>query len=224
LALSRDDVETVRAALIAHVQGVPELRRRSPGCLYRFCLLLSALLMVLLPLLYMGMIAGVGFGLFCWGVEEQGALKGGFLPAAFYLTPIVAGAILAFFMLKPFLAKRASEVEPYVLQRADEAFLFAFVAEIARIVGAPPPREILLNTDVNASAAFRRGISSIFSLRQDLTLTIGLPLLRGLPLHELAGVLAHEFGHFTQGGGMRLSFVVRRISGWLAEAVYRRDI
>jgi hypothetical protein len=66
-------------------------------------------------------------------MEEQEALKEGFWPTTLYLTPIIFGAVLVFFMLKPFLAKRAEEVEPYLLQRSEEAFLFAFLAEIARI-------------------------------------------------------------------------------------------
>ncbi len=33
----------------------------------------------------------------------------------------------------------------------------------------------------------------------DLVLTIGLPLVAGLSAKEFAGILAHEFGHFTQG-------------------------
>ena len=45
-------------------------------------------------------------------------------------------------------------------------------------------------------------------------LTIGLPLVAGLSLREFAGIIAHEFGHFTQGFGMRLSYVIRQINGW----------
>ncbi len=54
--------------------------------------------------------------------------------------------------------------------------------------------------DVNASAGLRRGLLSLFS--HDLVLTIGLPLVQGLSLREFTAVLAHEFGHFRQGGGM----------------------
>jgi len=59
--------------------------------------------------------------------------------------------------------------------------------------------------------------------RRDLALTIGLPLVAGLSLEEFAGVLAHEFGHFTQGWGMRLSYIVRTISYWFTRVVYQRD-
>jgi Zn-dependent protease with chaperone function len=57
----------------------------------------------------------------------------------------------------------------------------------------------------------------------DLTLTLGAPLLAGLTAQQLAGVVAHEFGHFSQGAGMRLSYVIRSISHWFTRVVYERD-
>ena len=36
-------------------------------------------------------------------------------------------------------------------------------------------------------------------------------------------MLAHEFGHFTQGAGMRLTYVIRSINFWFARVVYERD-
>jgi len=36
-------------------------------------------------------------------------------------------------------------------------------------------------------------------------------------------VLAHEFGHFAQGAGMKLTYIIRAISGWFARVVYERD-
>src|SRR5262249_35949333 len=44
-----------------------------------------------------------------------------------------------------------------------------------------------------------------------------------LSLREFAGIIAHEFGHFTQGFGMRLSYIVRNVNGWFARLVYQRD-
>ena len=54
-------------------------------------------------------------------------------------------------------------------------------------------------------------------------LTIGLPLAAGLNLRQFAGVLAHEFGHFAQGAGMRLTYIIRTVSCWFARVVYERD-
>jgi Zn-dependent protease with chaperone function len=83
------------------------------------------------------------------------------------------------------------------------------------------PRRIDLDCQINAAAGFRRGAASLFT--NDLVLTIGVPLVAGLTVREFAGVIAHEFGHFTQGFGMRLSYIVRRINGWFVRVVYGRD-
>ena len=74
---------------------------------------------------------------------------------------------------------------------------------------------------VNASAGFMHGPFSVF--RRDLVLTIGLPLVAGLSAREFAGVLAHEFGHFAQGGGLRLTGIVRGVNAWFGRVVYERD-
>ena len=58
---------------------------------------------------------------------------------------------------------------------------------------------------------------------KDLVLTIGLPLISGMNLRQLAGVLAHEFGHFAQGSGMALTYLVRSVNAWFYRVVYERD-
>jgi len=57
----------------------------------------------------------------------------------------------------------------------------------------------------------------------DLVLALGLPLVANLTARELAGVVAHEFGHFTQGVGMRLHYIVNSINIWFARVAYQRD-
>lgn len=52
---------------------------------------------------------------------------------------------------------------------------------------------------------------------------IGMPLVAGLDMRQFAGVLAHEFGHFSQGVGMRLTYIIRSISHWFTRVVYERD-
>jgi hypothetical protein len=37
-------------------------------------------------------------------------------------------------------------------------------------------------------------------------------------------VLAHEFGHFAQGAGMRLSFLIRKFNEWIAQIAFQPDI
>ena len=141
--------------------------------------------------------------------------------ALLYCTPIVAGATAVLFMIKPLFAPRPKEAPRYSLDPATEPRLFQFVERLCRTVRAPIPRRIDLDTQVNASASFRRGFVSM--LGSDTVLTIGLPLVSGMTLRQLTGVLAHEFGHFAQGSGMRVTYVIRSVNAWFARVVYERD-
>ena len=80
---------------------------------------------------------------------------------------------------------------------------------------------IQVDCQVNASASLRRGFLSFFG--HDLVLNIGLPIAAGLSLKLLTGVLAHEFGHFSQGMAMRLSYIIESVNHWFARVVYERD-
>ena len=115
-------------------------------------------------------------------------------------------------MFKPLLAARPKRAQPLALNPSDNPLLYAFIAKICDAVGAPTPQRIDMDCQLNASASFRRGFRSMKG--SDLVLTIGLPLVANFSAREFAGVVAHEFGHFTQGAGMRLSYIIRRsISG-----------
>src|SRR5262249_47260105 len=78
-----------------------------------------------------------------------------------------------------------------------------------------------VDCEVNASASPEHGILSL--LRRRLVLTVGLPLAASLDVNQFAGVLAHEFGHFSQSAGMGLTYLVRSINAWFARVVYERD-
>ena len=195
------------------MRGPVRPARISP--LYRLGTLAVAVAMVLLPLLYVALIAGVGYAIARYAVtgfamfEETGNVKGKLLA---YVAPLVVGALVVLFMIKPLFARRPKRSEPLEISRDDEPALFAFIDRICDLVCAPRPRRVLVDLQVNASASFRRGFLSLFG--QDLTLTIGLPLVAGLNVRQFGGVLAHEFGHFAQGAGMRLTFVIRSVNAW----------
>ncbi len=203
-----------------------ETARVRVSLVYRFGILLVAVFMVLLPLVYVGLIGLIGYAMYCHAVDNLGLLglvKGStwIIALAVYLAPLVAGVILLLFMVKPFFAPPAWERRTRSVTRKSDPLLFAFVDRVCAAVRAPPPKRIDVDCEVNASAAFRRGLWSM--LGSDLVLTIGLPLAGGLTVRQFAGVLAHEFGHFTQGAGMRLTYLIRRVNAWLTRVVYERD-
>ena len=195
---------------------------------YRVGLVIVAVMTLLMPLIYLALIGLAGWGVFLWATKATVLFSssGGrgrimLLKIALYIAPLFAGIILVFFMVKPLFARRPKAAQPLALNPGAEPLLFAFIAKICETVGAPFPKRIDLDCNLNASASFRRGLFSLFG--HDLVLTIGLPLVAGLNITEFGGVLAHEFGHFTQGFGMRLTFIIRSVNGWFARLVYERD-
>ena len=193
---------------------------------YRLGVLIAAVTMVLLPIAYLVLIALVGYGvwqhlLHDWFFITQASGRGIFWGLVIYLAPAIAGVIAIIFMVKPFLARVPQASEPMVLDEEEHADLYRFVDKLADCVGAPKPCAIHVDVQANASASFHRGFWGF--LTNDLVLTLGLPLVGAMNLRQLTGVMAHEFGHFTQGSAMRLTYIIRSIQHWFARIVYERD-
>lgn len=201
---------------------------------YRVALAVSALLVSLLPLVYLGIVSATVYGVYWhlsnhWSWVASAAEAGSgrnqgkvvALAALVYAAPALAGLVLTAFMLKPFLAPRGRRFEPICLNPQEEPLLFAFVHRLCDVVGAPRPQQILLDDEVNAAAARTSSVWNPFG--RDLILVIGVPLAAGMSLRQLSGVLAHEFGHFSQGTAMWLNSVVSSVNRWFAYVVFHRD-
>jgi Zn-dependent protease with chaperone function len=192
--------------------------------MYHFGLLLVALAMLVLPLVYLGLIAGLGYFVYWHATENVTIFEGrgnGKWKLFIYAAPLLVGAVLLVFMVKPLFARRPRAAAPLSLRRHDQPVLFAYVERLCDLVGAPRPARIDVDCRVNASASFREGVFGLLGGR--LVLTIGLPLAAGLTLRQLTGVLAHEFGHFAQGTGMRLTYLIRSVNAWFYRVVNERD-
>jgi len=220
-AAERSEAELVRMILAAFDGEVPRVRTALG---YRLGIVLVTFALLLLPVVYLLLIGGVGY-LVYWHATHNltsiASLHNLWALLFGYGGPLVAGVVLIFFMIKPLFAPLPRLSAEYVLEGGQETILFAFVGRIARAVGAPEPQRIVVNCAVNASAGLGRGLGGLFG--NQLVLTLGLPLIAGLSARQLAGVLAHELGHFAQGAGMRFSYFVRSINHWFVRVVYERD-
>ena len=129
-------------------------------------------------------------------------------------------AMLAVFvaMTKPFFLRKEESLPTLKLHPQQEPVFFEFVKRICQTVGAPFPNEIVVDLQANAAAGFLKGPHD-----NQMRLMVGLPLVLGLDTRSLAGVLAHEFGHFNQTRGMRLVYYTNSILQVLGSAVYERD-
>lgn len=208
----------------------PVVARPRSSVLYQFSLVLVTLTMLLLPLIYFALVGAAVYGVYYhavhhWGpIMGFGRMRGGrimVLKFLIYFIPLFVGAVVVFFMFKPIFAGRPKRAQPLALNPADNPLLYAFIEKICDTIGSPSPKRIDLDCELNASASFRRGLWSLAG--NDLVLTIGLPLVANLSAAEFGGVVAHEFGHFTQSVGMRLSYLIRTVNLWFMRVVYERD-
>jgi Zn-dependent protease with chaperone function len=97
--------------------------------------------------------------------------------------------------------------------------LYAFVEQIARRMGQPAPRALVLTGAANAYATVER---RWLGLRRERRVGVGLPLIACLTRDELAAVICHELGHHL-GGDLALGSWVYRTRRALADAVSDLD-
>ncbi len=192
---------------------------------------------------YLGLIA-----LACWGVwywagygtalldfaSEQPGRGGGatrtrmrvgmlmlILRTVAYVGPLVAGGTIVIAMLGPLIPRRQERYPAVELDRREQRLLYAYVEQLAAIMGAPNPDRIEVICEPNASAGREGGAgAALFGGR--LVLQIGLTLVAGMRRSELTGVLAHELAHFRQGGAARAHILLSAVESWASEAVYGR--
>lgn len=225
---SKNPQQEIMDLIAAELQGT--VPRSSLNLPYQFTLVMVAVMMMLMPVLYCCLIAAACYGMFWYwteilptAMENLPRGRAMILAVMFYASPIVAGLMMILFMIKPifFSLVLPKDSRQRSLQRASEPALFDLVDRICDATRSPRPKRIDIDNEVNASASLRRGFLSL--LGKDLVLTIGAPLVAGMNTRQLTGVLAHEFGHFAQGGGMKSTYLIRTINMWFARVVYQRD-
>lgn len=218
----RDAAADPLALVLAQLERPPGRRRTAWA--YRLSLALVTVFMVALPLVYVAIVAATGWGVVWYVLHEASFLDRVDSVHAWVLVgvgPPVIGGILFFFLLKPLLARRERYAKAHVLTPEEEPEIHGFVARLGDALDAPRPERIEVDLRVNASASFASGLGSVFGGR--LALTIGLPLVSTLSLRELTAILAHEFGHFSQGAGLRFYYLTSAVNRWFARVVFGRD-
>ncbi|NZA26404.1 hypothetical protein H0E84_08395 [Luteimonas sp. SJ-92] len=197
--------------------SVPRPPRRP---LYSILLWLVALLSRLLPVVYFGLVAGLAWLGYAYYAEWAPRGMSGLWTVLAWVVPGFVIGVLVLFLLKPLFAPRTKVPDAVRLPGEESAFRDAVVA-LCGAVGVAPPREIFLSHSVNAWVQFSAGPAGLVGGAR--TLTIGLPLVAGMTARQLVGVLAHEFGHFAQRGGMRAAHVINHVNRWLESRAYHRD-
>lgn len=210
------------ASLLASLAGTA-LPRPPVKPLYKASLVLVTLFCVLVPVIYFALMLGVGWLLFHYYTEvapQFERLRGVILLLAWVVPGFVGGVVIAF-MLKPLFAPRLKAPSPVVLDPQREREFVTGVHALCGVIGVRPPSSILLGNDVNAWVQFDAGWRGWLGGQRRLS--IGLPLVVGMSARQLVGVLAHEFGHFAQGTGMRCAYLINSVNRWLESRAYHPD-
>ena len=181
------------------------------SAMYSLALCLVSMLMILLPVAYLALI---------WFIGDF-AYQNYITPNGSHLATALA-VLLVIILIKPMFVRDHHKHTPILINKQDEPVFYSYIESLCKSVGAPAPKRIHLSCDLNAGAAFHNGFFSFFN--KDMDLLIGLPLIVGLDTRQLTGVLAHEFGHFSQGYAMRSGYIIQRVNHWFARVVYQRDV
>lgn len=215
------------AELATAFDGVLERLPVSP--LFYLGLLLTTIGMLLLPVVYVALLAGVAWLTYWHAVNNGGMVTAVnspriiFFLAILYGVPILAGVLTLLFMVAPLLwrSKRTKPPRPMWVSRREEPLLFAYVDRLCDVIRVPRPHRIEVTADANAAAYIDNGLLGLF--RRRLVLSVGLPLVACMDLRQFTSVVAHELGHFAQGGSMRLRYLVQHINLFFFKLAYRRS-
>src|SRR5262245_23974850 len=102
---------------------------------YSLGLLVVSAAMIVLPLLYLAIVAASGWAVLWWAVHGLGLLTHGSIGSLkirlfAYAAPLVAGASVPVFFVKPLFSRTAVSSDGVYLAPRDEPLLFAFLERL----------------------------------------------------------------------------------------------
>lgn len=202
------------------VNNIPRHATRT----YIVGLVFTACAVLLLPLLYLAVLALVLEGTFLFVIRFDSIFAGCHpvvkYPAIMMILCVGLSCVLG--LVKPFFVSTTVVKRPDTLRRDAEPLLYEYVNRLCDVLGARRPTDIHVTCDLNAAAEFQRGWKNPFGHR-GVSLYLGLPLVAGLTLRQFTGILAHELGHFSQRKAMWFENIVRRSNHWFLRAANERD-
>lgn len=214
-----------RAAKVQQPPATPEERRAQvldafqggierPAVPFSYSLRLSliAVVICLVPVLYLAMILLFAVGAIVWYLYAPSLLAGttGVGQTILLYGPVAVGLLLSLLLLKPLVAPRPAKGKPKDLPREKAPLLFELVEKIAALMGAEHPGQVALDAN-----------NTLY--RSSSRLVIGLPLVAGLSVTEVAGLIARECGFHLRGAGAGNARFIRAISSFFFRAVREKD-
>ncbi|TVZ16190.1 M48 family metalloprotease [Maribacter sp. MAR_2009_72] len=182
--------------------------------------ILSILAIVLFFVLYVSMVIGLGYLFYYAIIYDMGYINK--LTIIMKVGAIAGAAMLFVFSLKfIFKLKNHKPNNRILLKKEEHTDLWNFIEKICEETGAPRPKNIYLDPDVNAYVAYSNMWLSLFlPVRKELT--IGMGLTDCLNLSEFKAVISHEFGHFSQRS-MKIGSYIISANTIIHNMIFERD-
>lgn len=135
----------------------------------------------------------------------------------------IAGSIMLFVFTLKFIFKLKNHKpnNRIKLKKEEHKNLWLFIDKICEETGAPKPKNIYVDPDVNAYVSYSNVWLSLF-LPIKKELTIGLGLVDSLNLSEFKAVITHEFGHFAQST-MKIGSYINSANTIIHNMIFDRD-
>lgn len=129
------------------------------------------------------------------------------------------GVMVFIFLVKFIFSFSRTDRSAYVeVTETEQPALFSFIRQLTTDTQTPFPKRIYLSNEVNAAVFYDSGFwSMFFPVRKNLL--IGLGLVNAINLSEFKGIMAHEFGHFSQRS-MKLGSYVYQVNRIIYNMLY----
>ncbi len=184
--------------LVYQLEGIS---RDKPAAFRLKVLLISGLAYAVLFLI---LVAILGFSWFLFDELRHGRHAGGAIRAGIFLLPLLP---IFWVSLRAFLV-RLPPPEGRPLTRAEAPRLFELIEKTRRKLKGPRIHQVLLNDEYNAAICQIPRLG-MFGWHRNY-LIIGLPYLLGTPTREAVATLAHEYGHLVGEHGRLGSWIYRQ--------------
>lgn len=171
-------------------------------------------------MLYCILVAGIGYLVYYAFVYDIGSINK--LTVLMKIGAIAGSVMLFVFTLKfIFKLKNHRPTNRIKLGKKEHKSLNNFITNICNETGAPKPKNIYVDPDVNAYVAYSNTwLSLFFPIKKELT--IGMGLIDCLNLSEFKAVITHEFGHFAQKS-MKIGSYINSANTIIHDMIYSRD-
>lgn len=187
---------------------------------YKLRASLAVVAILLFFVLYFGLVAAFGYLAYYAFIYDMGNVNK--LTILLKIGAIASSVMLFIFTLKfIFKLKNHKRENRIQLKKEDHPDLWLFIDNICNETGAPRPKAIYIDPDVNAYVSYSNMWLSLF-LPVKKELTIGLGLVSCLNLSEFKAVVTHEFGHFAQSS-MKIGSYIISANTIIHDMIFSRD-